>query len=119
MQEKVPTSINVHLVRIEATKLVLVGMWITYQVTMDAACGPTTDHPHHPPTYTLLSLYYVLGCLRYTILSWVGNNMNIILKTSNSPTQCQPNPRKIRLKVAFGQLFPTANSFSWVRIVFI
>ena len=35
-----------------------------------------------------------------------------------------PNPRptqlkKIRLKVAFGPLFPTANNFSWVGIDFI
>ena len=29
------------------------------------------------------------------------------------------NPRKTRLKVALGPLFPTANNFSWVGIDFI
>ena len=38
---------------------------------------------------------------------------------TNSPTQGQPNPRKIRLKVAFGPLFPTANIFSWVGVGFM
>ena len=33
------------------------------------------------------------------------------MKPTNSPTQGQPNPRKIRLKVAFGPLFPTAKYF--------
>ena len=35
--------------------------------------------------------------------NYVGldNNMNIIMKPTNSPTQGQPNPRKNRLKVAF------------------
>ena len=32
----------------------------------------------------------------------------------NSPTQDQPNPRKITLKVAIGPLIPAANNFSWV-----
>ena len=41
------------------------------------------------------------------------------MKPTNSPTQGQPNPRKIRLKVAFGPLFPTANNFSWVGIDFV
>ena len=36
------------------------------------------------------------------------------MKPTNSPTQGQPNPRKIRLKVTFGPLFPKVNSFSWV-----
>ena len=37
----------------------------------------------------------------------------------NSPTHGQPNPRKNRLKVAFGPLFPAANIFLWVGIDFI
>ena len=37
------------------------------------------------------------------------------IKPTNTPTQGQPNPRKIRLKVAFwAPLFSTANDFSWV-----
>ena len=44
--------------------------------------------------------------------------MNIIMKPTKSPTQGQPkpNPRRIRSKVAFGPLFPTANDFSRVGI---
>ena len=45
--------------------------------------------------------------------------VHIIAKPTNSPTQGQPNPRKVRLKVAFGPLFPTATNFSWVGIGFI
>ena len=41
------------------------------------------------------------------------------MKTTNSPTQGQPNPRKMRLEVAFGPLSPTVNDFSWVGIGFI
>ena len=41
------------------------------------------------------------------------------MKPTNSPTQGQPNPRKIGLKVVFGPIFPTANIFSWVGIDFI
>ena len=43
-----------------------------------------------------------VGCLRCT---------KFCLKPTNSPTQGQLNPRKIRLKVAFGPLFPTATIF--------
>ena len=52
-----------------------------------------------------------IGCLRYSKLCWVGKRVNIIMKPTNSPSQGQPNPRKSRLKVAFGPLFPTANCF--------
>ena len=45
--------------------------------------------------------------------------VHIIAKPTNSATQGQPNPRKVRLKVAFGPLFPTATNFSWVGIGFI
>ena len=60
----------------------------------------------------------MLGCLRFTKLCWVGKHVTIVLKSTNPPTQGQPNPRKIRLQVAFGPLFPPANKFSWVSIVF-
>ena len=58
----------------------------------------------------------ILGCLQFTKLCLVAKHVNIFMKPTNSPTQGKPNPRKIRLKVAFGPLFPTANHFSWVRI---
>ena len=48
------------------------------------------------------------GCLRYTKLCWVGKHIPgiiIIMKPSNSPTQGQPNPRKIGFKVAFWATF--------------
>ena len=42
------------------------------------------------------------------------------MKPTNSPTQGQPNPRKNRLKVAFGPLFPTAKYYfvgwDWFQI---
>ena len=41
------------------------------------------------------------------------------MKPTNSPTQGQPNLRKIRLKEAFGRRFPTASIFSWVGIDFM
>ena len=41
------------------------------------------------------------------------------MKPTNFPTQGQPNPGKIGLKVAFGPLFPTASIFSWVGVDFI
>ena len=54
------------------------------------------------------------------MLGWT-TYMNIIMKPTNSPTtQGQPNPRKIRSKVAFGPLYPTANIFfvGWDRFLF-
>ena len=51
--------------------------------------------------------------MRSTKFSWVGKHINVIMK----PTLA--NPRKTRLKVALGPLFPTANNFSWVGIDFI
>ena len=59
-----------------------------------------------------------IGCLRFTQFSVGLENIpvTIIMKPTNSSTQGQPNPRKIRLKVACGPLFPTANIISWVGI---
>ena len=57
--------------------------------------------------------------LRFIKFCWVAKHTNIIMKPTNSPTQGQPNPRKSRLKVAIGPLFPTANNFSWVGAGFI
>ena len=54
----------------------------------------------------------------HTTLCWVAKHINIIMKPSNSPTQGQPNPRKKRLNLACGPLFPTAIFFSWVGIDF-
>ena len=52
-----------------------------------------SDHqPHH-----------ALGRLRYTKLGWVGKHVTVIVKPTNSPTQGQPNPRKIKL---LGHFFP-------------
>ena len=52
-----------------------------------------------------------MGRLRFTKFCWGRKHVNIIMKPTNSPTQGQPNPKKIRLKVAFGPLFPTAKYF--------
>ena len=61
----------------------------------------------------------IIGCLQCisTKFCWVGKHEDI-MKPTNSPTQGHPNPRKSRLKVAFASLFPAANNFSWVGIVF-
>ena len=48
----------------------------------------------------------LIRCLRFTKLCRVGEHINVIMKPTNSPTQGQPNPRKNRLEVAFGPLFP-------------
>ena len=45
MQEKVPTSTYVHSVRIEPTKLILVGTRITYQATGDAGSYASILYP--------------------------------------------------------------------------
>ena len=34
------------------------------------------------------------GCLRFTEFCWDEKHVNIIVKSTNSPTQGQPNPRK-------------------------
>ena len=53
----------------------------------------------------------LVGCVRFTKFCWVEKHTDIIMKPTNSPTQGQPNPSKIRFKVAFEPLFPTANIF--------
>ena len=52
-----------------------------------------------------------LGRSRHTKFYWVGKHVNTITKPSNSPTQAQPNPRKIRLKVAFWATFSHSKHF--------
>ena len=61
-----------------------------------------------------------IECFRFynILLGYKNMYLVIIMKSTNPPTQGQPNPRKIRLQVAFGPLFPPANKFSWVSIVF-
>ena len=63
---------------------------------------------------------YLLGWLQFTKLCWAGKYIHIIMKPTNSPNQGKPNPRKNRLKVAFGPLFPTADYFfvgwNWLYI---
>ena len=73
-----------------------------------------TQHPTHPVSVLIrvLAIYRIL-------LGW--KTYKDYMKPTNSPTQGQPNPRKIinRLKVAIGAPFPTARNFSWVGICFI
>ena len=76
--------------------------------------SPETSINHRSTTYHKHIL--VIECLRYTKLCWVGKQIYNIMKPTRSPTQGQPNPRNIRLKVVFGPLFPTANNFSWIGI---
>ena len=66
--------------------------------------------------------WYLLHCLTakwdlFTKFCWVWKHIvSTIMKPTHSPTQGQPNPRKMRLKVPFGPLFPTANNFSGVGV---
>ena len=65
---------------------------------------------HYYPTNALdtflINCIISLGCFRFTNFCWVGNHINIIMKPTNSPSQGQPNPRKIRLKWHLGHFFP-------------
>ena len=73
----------------------------------------------------LLRWYSTLGippmrntirCLRFTKSCLVGKRKNIAMKPPNSPTRGQPNPRKIRSKVAFWGTFAPRQQFfffSW------
>ena len=70
--------------------------------------------PSHNSHYQVPGTRYSGAC---DLPDHVGlENINIITKPTNSPTEGQPSPRKSRLKVAFGPLFPTTNIFSWVGI---
>ena len=55
---------------------------------------------------TIVSVGFTLliGCLRFTRLCWVGKHRKHYYENNELP-----NPRKIKVKVAFGPLFP--NSF--------
>ena len=82
---------------------------------------PTTTNTHNltaqlqiscSESYTIPGIYYsILGCWRFTTFCWVGEHINIVVKPTNAPTQGQPNPRKIRLKVAFWATFSHSKYF--------
>ena len=64
--------------------------------------------------YGVCDIYKImLGWKAYT---WYQVRVTIIMKPTNSPTQGQPNPRNIGLRVT---LFPTTMNFSSVRIGYI
>ena len=48
---------------------------------------------------------FAIHLRRNSVGFWVGKRTHVIVKPTNSPTQGQPNPTKISLKVAFGPLF--------------
>ena len=52
-----------------------------------------------------------IGCLRSTKLCWVGKHINVIMKPTDSPTQGQPNPRKVRLKSVIWATFSQSKYF--------
>ena len=59
-----------------------------------------------------------LGWLQYIKFCWVGKHVNSSMKPTNSLTQGQPNPRKNRLKVAFGpRFFPQQIVFRGLGLV--
>ena len=76
------------------------GMWLMRPLLPHAVLSPPS-----PPVRKQERVELLLGCLRYTRLCWVRKHVNATMKPTNSPTQGQPNPRKIRLKVAFWAAF--------------
>ena len=63
-------------------------------------------------------LIVLIECLRYTKFCWVGKHIDIFMKPSNSPTQGQPNPRKIRLKSGiWATFFPQQIIFRGLGLV--
>ena len=69
--------------------------------TMSSSLNSTVD--------STLSVKRVFA-INQVLLGW-KTWMIIIMKPTNTPTQGQPNPRKIWFKVEFGPLFPTAKHF--------
>ena len=97
--------------------------WYTLQGKNNRKKSQHDKHAHHRnhtqvyistpnvPYIYVHSGIRVFALLLYTKLGWVGKHINIITKPTNPPTQGQPNPRKIRLKVAFGPPFAAATFF--------
>ena len=93
------------------------------QPTVAAADIPQVDHclrlaaggrPRAPHVGALPN-HKEIRCLRFTKLCWVRNNMNIIMKPSNSPTQEKLGQKWGHL----GQCFPQQKkTISWVGIGF-
>ena len=68
----------------------------------------------------MVAMIDAIGCLRFTILCWVGKHANIIMKPTNSPTQGQPKPKKYLVKSGiWATVFPQEGNFSWVGIGFV
>ena len=62
---------------------------------------------------TVVNLIYTIKveCLRSTKFCWAGKHTNIVMNPTNSPTQRQPDPRNIRLKVAIWATFSHSEQF--------
>ena len=62
----------------------------------------------------------VVGCLPITKLCWVGKHIpgKYYYETDELPNPRPTQTKKKKFRVAFGPLFPTANTFSGVRIDF-
>ena len=48
----------------------------------------------------------VLECLRFTRFCWAGKHIGKFMKSTNSPTQGQPNPKKTWVKSGIWATFP-------------
>ena len=85
-----------------------------------SAAGKMVTNRLPKPSLTTLSPGGI-GCSRYTKLRRVEKHVNIIMKPSNPPTQGQPNPRKMRSKVAFwatfSHFFPQQIAFRGLGLV--
>ena len=81
-----------------------------------------TDISHYYPTNALDTLLIncriiSLGCFRFIKICWAGNHINISMKPTNSPTQGQHNPKKIRLKWHLGHFFPQQIFFRGLGLI--
>ena len=88
--------------------------------------GVVQIEPKGSLRYRNVSHYVIamLRCLRFAEFCWVGLEntylVDITMKPTNSPTQGQPNPRKIRSKVALGPIFlPQQIIFRGLGLIFV
>ena len=93
-----------HGLRIDTTKNMIASFSFAKSINYELL-------PPHNPTATRTRTVFAIDQI---VRGWKTYKYY----STKSPTQGQPNPRKNRLKVAFGPRFPTVNIFSWVGIGF-
>ena len=77
------------------------------------------QHPPPPVIAFVKDAHHYQGAGDLPIHLELENINKCYCETDELPNPRPTQPNKIRLKVAFGPLFPTTNQFSWVGIDFI